>query len=204
MNFRPSHIPFDRLVDWVEARLSVEERNQLQQHLTTCAHCQQELTQVERLFGLMQSDTSVDPPPAVVNRALRIFRPRLTPATAPPLLQRIVAALQFDSLQLSPAVGLRSGAAAPRQLLFSAGDYDLDLRLTPTEQTAHWTVAGQVLGSDVITGTVALQGPTSYQTPLVAPGEFLLPAVAVGEYLLVVHLPDQEIAVESFKVGDSQ
>jgi len=201
VNFRPSHIPFDRLVDWVEARLSVEERNQLQRHLTDCAHCRQELMQVERLFGLMQSDTSVDPPPAVVNRALRIFRSRQAPTTQP-LLQRIVAALQFDSLQLAPAAGLRSGAAASRQLLFSAGDYDLDLRLTPTEQTERWAVAGQVLGSDLITGTVALQGVTAtYETPLAAPGEFLLPTVAAGDYTLIVRLPDQEIAVEAFTVG---
>ena len=203
MNFRPSHIPFDRLVDWVEARLTAEERNQLQRHLTDCAHCRQELTQVERLFGLMQSDTSVDPPPAVINRAVRLFRPRQAPVT-PPLLQRIVAALQFDSLQLAPATGLRSGAAAPRQLLFSAGDYDLDLRLAPTEQVERWAVAGQVLGSGSITGNVTLHGPTRYQASLVAPGEFLLPAVAAGDYTLVVQLPDQEIAVESFKVGARQ
>jgi anti-sigma factor RsiW len=200
VNFRPSHIPFDRLVDWVEARLSAEERDQLQRHLTSCAHCRQELTQIERLFGLLQSDTTVDPPPAVINRAVRIFRPRQAEVT-PPLLQRIVAALQFDSLQLAPSMGLRSGAATPRQMLFSAGDYDLDLRLTPTEQVERWVVAGQVLGSDPISGNVALHGPTRYQASLVAPGEFLLPAVAVGDYTLVVQLPHQEIAVESFKVG---
>ena len=201
MNFRPSHIPFDRLIDWVEARLTTEERNQLQSHLTDCAHCRQELAQVERLFGLMQHDTSVDPPPAVINRALRIFQPRLSPTTSPPLLKRIVAALQFDSLQRSPALGLRSGTA-PRQLLFTAGDYDLDLRLTPTDKAELWVVAGQVLGDDTITGNVALQGATAnYQAPLVAPGEFLLPTVAAGEYTLVVHLPNQEIAIESFTVG---
>lgn len=201
MNFRPSHIPFDRLVDWVEARLTAEERDQLQQHLTACTHCRQELAQVERLFGLMQSDASVDPPPAVINRALRIFHRRQTPAT-PPLLQRIVAALQFDSLQLSPAVGLRSGTAAPRQLLFTAGDYDLDLRLTPAEKSDRWVLSGQVLGSDTPTGQVRIQGVTdTAQAPLTTPGEFVLPPIAPGDYTLVVQLADAEIAIEPLQVG---
>jgi hypothetical protein len=160
------------------------------------------LAQVERLFGLMQSDTSVDPPPTVVNRALRIFRPRPTPATAPPLLQRIVAALQFDSLQLAPAVGLRSGAAAPRQLLFSAGDYDLDLRLTPAEQTDGWLFTGQVLGSDTPTGRVTVEGATGVvETSLSLLGEFVLPPITAGNYTLVVQLADAEITVDTIQVG---
>ena len=201
MNFRPSHIPFDRLVDWVEARLTAEERNQLQRHLTDCAHCRQELTQVERLFGLMQSDTSVDPPPAVINRAVRLFRPRQAEVT-PPLLQRIVAALQFDSLQLAPATWLRSGAAAPRQLLFSAGDYDLDLRLAPTEQTDGWLLTGQVLGSDTPTGRVTVEGATGVvETSLSMLGEFVLPPVTAGNYTLVVQLADAKITVDTIQVG---
>lgn len=201
MNFRPSHIPFSRLVDWVEKQLTTEEDAQLRQHLADCSRCRQEVAQVERLLGIMHSDTAVDPPPAVITRALSIFQPRH--AVAPPSLrQRIVAALQFDSGQLSPALGLRSGAAASRQLLFSADDYDLDLRITATEKAEFWAVAGQVLGGDVSTGKVALQGGTvTYQAPLVVPGEFLLPAVAAGEYTLVVHLPTQEITVASFTVG---
>ncbi|MFZ4661801.1 MAG: anti-sigma factor family protein [Caldilineaceae bacterium] len=201
MNFRPSHIPFDRLVDWVEARLSAEERDQLQRHLTSCAHCRQELTQIERLFGLLQSDTTVDPPAAVVNRAVRIFRPRQAEVT-PPLLQRIVAALQFDSLQLAPSMGLRSGAATPRQLLFSAGDYDLDLRLTPTEQTDGWLFTGQVLGSDTPTGRVTVEGATGVvETSLSMLGEFVLPPITAGNYTLVVQLADAEITVDTIQVG---
>lgn len=201
MNFRPSHIPFDRLVDWVEARLSAEERDQLQRHLTSCAHCRQELTQIERLFGLLQSDTTVDPPPAVINRAVRIFRPRQAEVT-PPLLQRIVAALQFDSLQLAPSMGLRSGAGTPRQLLFSAGDYDLDLRLTPVEQTDGWLFTGQVLGSDTPTGRVTVEGATGVvETSLSMLGEFVLPPITAGNYTLVVQLADAEITVDTIQVG---
>jgi hypothetical protein len=157
------------------------------------------LTQIERLFGLLQSDTTVDPPPAVINRAVRIFRPRQAEVT-PPLLQRIVAALQFDSLQLAPAMGLRSGAATPRQLLFSAGDYDLDLRLTPHQDA--WLLSGQILGEEIAAGQVVLQGATAgVQAPLLAPGEFVLPPVPKGDYTLVVQMTDYEIAVDALQVG---
>lgn len=198
MNFRPNHIPFSRLVDWVEKRLTAEEDAQLQHHIDNCSHCQQEVAQLERLIGIMRSDTAIDPPPAVIARALRIFQPRHTPAT-PSLLQRVVAALQFDSAQFSPALSLRA-VATPRQLLYSAGAYDLDLRLMPHQ--GAWLLSGQVLGDDITTGQVVLQGATNtVQAPLAPPGEFVLPLIPAGDYTLVVKLSDYEIAVDTLQVG---
>lgn len=201
MNFRPSHIPLSRFVEWVEAQLTAEEQQQLQAHIDGCARCRTELTEIRRLLTIMRNDRTPDPPAAVVARALRIFPRRPAPSAAS-LLQRIVAALQFDSGQLTPALGLRSGAAAPRQLLFSAGDYDLDLRLTPAKNEHRWVLSGQVLGGDTLTGQVRLQGAmATAQAPLTAPGEFVLPPIAAGDYTLVVQLPDSEIAVDSLQVG---
>lgn len=201
MNFRPSHIPLNRFIEWVEAQLTAEEQQQLQAHIDGCARCRTEATEIRRLLTIMHSDRTPDPPAAVVARALRIFPPRPAPSTTS-LLQRIVAALQFDSGQLTPALGLRSGAAAPRQLLFTAGDYDLDLRLTPAEQADGWILSGQVLGGDAPTGQVRLQGATTTaQVPLTAPGEFVLPPIVAGAYTLVVQLADTEIAVDLLQVG---
>lgn len=201
MNFHPSHIPFHRLVDWVEATLAVAEQQQLQQHLDHCSHCREALREVQQLIKLMQSDQAVDPPSAVTARALRIFRPRVA-APTPSLLQRIVATLQFDTLQRAPAMGLRFNAAAPRQLLFQAGDYDLDLRLTPTENGTTWTVAGQVLGGDKRGGQVKLHSQAHQaQAPLTALNEFVVRALPVGDYTLVIQLADEEIVIESFQVG---
>jgi anti-sigma factor RsiW len=201
VNFHLSHIPFHRLVDWVEATLSTEEQLQLQQHLERCSQCRDALAEVKQLISLMQSDQAIDPPPAVTARALRIFQPRVA-APAPSLLQRIVATLQFDTLQSPLAMGMRSGAAPSRQLLFRAGDYDLDLRLTPTENAPTWTIAGQVLGGDKRGGHVEVQNDEQrVQAPLSALNEFVLPLLPSGEYTLMVHLADEEITVESFKVG---
>lgn len=206
MNFHPSHIPFHRLVDWVEAMLPAEEQQQLAQHLAQCTHCREALAEVQQLIRVMKTDQAVDPPPAVTARAVRIFQPRVAPAP-PSLLQRIVATLQFDTLQRAPALGLRAGTPAPRQLLFRAGDYDLDLRLTPTEKGTTekgttWTITGQVLGGEQRGGLVKLQNADQQaQAPLSPFNEFVLPALPPGDYTLVVQLADAEIAIESVKVG---
>jgi hypothetical protein len=202
VNFRPSHIPFARFVEWVEDRLLPAERTQLQSHLAVCHQCQAELARVERMIRAMADDKAVDPPPQVVNRALRIFDARRAPA-APTLAQQIIAALRFDSAQLSPALGLRSSAATVRQLIFSVGAFDIEVRITPpTANETEWTLTGQVLGSDVITGQVTLQGAgAAVAAPLVEPGEFILPPVAPGEYRLIVHMTAQELVVESLLVG---
>lgn len=201
MNFRPSHIPLNRLVEWVEAQLTAEEQKQLQAHIDDCAHCRTEVTEIRRLLAVMRGDRTPDPPADVVARAMHIFPPRST-ANDASLWQRIVATLQFDSRQLAPILGLRSGATAPRQLLFSAGDYDLDLRLASGENEERWVISGQVLGSDIPPGQVRLAGPmATVQAPLNVTGEFVLPPIVAGDYTLAVQLPDLEIVVDSFKVG---
>lgn len=200
MSFLPSHIPFHRLVEWVEATLSTEERQSLQQHLDHCSDCRHALAEVQQLISLMQSDQAVDPPPAVTARALRIFQPRVAEPT-PSILQRMMASLQVDSLDLSPAMGLRSGTAAPRQLLFTAGDYDVDLRVTPTAETSTWSLSGQVLGGEEVGGHVELQSSDAHATAPLSPlNEFVLPSVPAGHYTLVLHLPDREIAIDSIEL----
>lgn len=193
MNFRPSHIPFDRLVDWVEKRLPVETQNQVQAHLAICAQCQRDTAQIEHMLSTMRSDTAIDPPPAVVNRAVRLFARRVAPTQT--LLQQISATLRFDSFIMTPAVGMRSGTPAPRQLLFNAGDYDLDLRITPSDQPAHWLLSGQLLGTVTPAGTVVCSGATTHKAPLSPLGEFALPPVVSGAYTLVIHLTDVEIMI---------
>lgn len=193
MNFRPSHISFARLVDWVEKRLPIETQSQVQTHLATCVQCQREAAQIERMLSTMRSDTAVDPPPGVVDRAVRLFDRRV--ASTPTLRQQIMATLRFDSLTMPLAFGTRSGALAPRQLLFNAGDYDLDLRITPSEQPEHWLLSGQLLGVATAAGTVVCSGATTYTATLSSLGEFTLPPVASGTYTLAVQLPDVEMMV---------
>ena len=98
-----------------------------------------------------------DAPESAIQRAIGVWqaRPR---ARASGGLRQLLATLRFDSLGLAAtAAGLRSaGDDGVRQLLFSADDRDVDLRIMPLQDGLHWRVSGQVLGPDD-TGSAALR-----------------------------------------------
>lgn len=197
----PHHIPFNQLADLIEDRLTPDEREQIDKHITNCPQCSNDLTQLKRLVELMITDDSEDVPPAALARAMGIFRSRATPT--PPLSglhRRILAVLRFDSKGLAPAFGVRSGAPGPRQLLYSAEAYDLDLRIEVSDQ--EWIVSGQVLGESVSGGRVVLQGDVgTKQATLNEQSEFALPPAQAGNYKLILHLTDVDVEVDDLRLG---
>jgi anti-sigma factor RsiW len=192
------HIPFDQLADYAEGRLSPANLPALQAHLATCATCAAEAAAVARLIGSMRADEGEDAPPHVVARAARLMRQRAQPP-APGLRARLLGVLQFDSGQRPQALGVRSAMTAARQLLFSAGNYELDLRLTPSG--THWAITGQMLGADA-TGSVECSGQYgTSEVRLSALGEFSLPPVPPGTYSLVLHLSEVDLAFPPIEVS---
>ena len=197
MRLTPRHIPFARLADLAEGRLSPEETAAARAHLADCTNCSAQAAQLGHLAALMRADDSEDAPPELVSTAVRMFRARKTREEQPGLLRRLVAALTFDSSSLRPAFGVRSGQAAPaRQMLFSAGDLDVDLRLAPGGE--GWTVSGQVLGP-CTGGEVELvdaEGSTAARATLNELCEFtLLPPTPDGTYALRLRLDGAEVEI---------
>jgi hypothetical protein len=85
-------------------------------------------------------------PSWATQRALDAWR---APAPAAPgVLARLTALLRYDSWQHgTPAVALRSGGGAPRQLLYAVGAHDIDLRVQAEPGAAgRYEITGQVLG----------------------------------------------------------
>jgi anti-sigma factor RsiW len=195
MRLTPQHIPFERLADLAEGRLSPEDAARERTHLSSCARCASQADQLGRISALMRADTSEDAPHDLVAGVVRMFRARRAQVSEPGLLRRLVAALTFDSSSLTPAFGVRSGQAAPaRQLLFSAGDFDVDLRLAPGSE--GWTVSGQVLGpcpGGEIELTAA--GRTTARASLNELCEFTLSPVPEGSYALRLRLDETEIEI---------
>jgi hypothetical protein len=146
-----------------------------------------------------------DAPEHVIQRALNVWQARRQSQAEPSLLQRVLAALTFDSGGASPlAFGMRSAGSATRQLLFSAEGHDIDLRISPAGDppTDHWLVSGQVLGPDS-EGVVVLtdeNGATAGESPLNELGEFRLPRVRTGEYTVTVRLSGREIVLPAVRV----
>lgn len=61
---------------------------------------------------------------------------------------REVATLVFDSFSQVPLAGVRSTAAAERQLLYRAGPLMIDMKLQTSKDADHFALMGQVLSSD--------------------------------------------------------
>ncbi len=197
MRLTPQHISFERLADMVEGRASVEETAVERAHIADCRRCTAQAAELERVTTLMRADTSHDAPRDLVFGAINLFHSRRT-ESAPGLLRRVVAALTFDSSTRTPAFGVRSGQAAPaRQLLFGAGDFDVDLRLAAGEE--GWTVSGQVLGPCEGGRVEAFASGASEEAAARASlndlCEFTLPPVPEGVYALRLRLNDTEIEI---------
>jgi hypothetical protein len=142
----------------------------------------------------MRTDTAPDAPRDVRAFAVSLFS-RGENAGEPSLLRRIVAALSFDSTSNpAPAFGVRSGYATSRQLLYSAEENDIDLRITPEKE--NWIVAGQVLGEGCVGGRVELEGATErVEAGLNELCEFTLPPVSAGSYTLRLRLGNAEVEI---------
>jgi len=117
------------------------------------------------------------------------------------LIKRLLAALTFDSSQMTPALGVRAGAAAGRQLLFSAGDSELHLQIAPAGE--QWQITGQVLGP-CAGGSVELRGANeTLNAALNELCEFTLAPLAAGVYALALRLGDVELEIPELEIGRS-
>lgn len=204
MKSSPQHLSFARLADLAEGRLTAAETAAARAHLEGCGGCAGQAAELERVAGLMRADASEDAPRDLIFNAVRMFRARPNAAETPGLLRRLVASLSFDSGARTPAFGLRSGAtaAASRQLLFSAGDLDVDLRLAPSGE--GWAVSGQVLGRCTAGRAELFAGgdEQAARADLNDLCEFALPPVAAGTYTLRLTVDDAEIEVPGLSLQD--
>jgi hypothetical protein len=201
MNIFPDHSSFSQLVDYAMGDLPLDQRVDLELHIASCSRCFEELAQLQRLIGLMSTDDSQDAPASLIERAKDLFRLRSVPT--PPIARlrnRILAALHFDSLGLAPAFGVRSGKPGARQLLYSTGTDEIDLRIEPAGE--EWIVSGQVLGESAASGRAILQGPSGLsQTTLNELSEFTLSPVHAGVYKLILSLATVDVELEEIRIG---
>lgn len=197
MKNKTQHITFEKLADLAEHRQTSEASDAMSSHLSDCSDCATQLARLEQLVNLMQADTAEDAPAYLVSRTVNLFRPfRKEPK--PSIAERLMAVLSFDSRQLSPAFGVRSGQSVARQLLFSVGEHDLDLRVAPDD--GAWVVSGQVLG-ECTSGQVELRGESvTERAEMSELCEFTLPRVPSGKYSLVINFSGTEIEVPEFEL----
>ena len=197
MTTRTEHLDFEHLLEIAERRATADTPTG--SHLASCAACAKELNRVQSLLQVMEQDESVDAPRDVLAFAMNLYSQRRVKQKT--LVERMIAALTFDSFTRSPAFGRRSGQATARQLIYSAGGNDVDLRIERHEQN-QWAIAGQLLGQKCSGGEVTLRGENQWASAVLNEQcEFALPAVPAGDYALIVTLADIEIEVPRIEIG---
>ena len=171
-----------------------EAREAATAHISTCSTCHDTLRRLQELILLMRSDSTKDAPRDVLTSAIKIFsQEKRSP------LRRIVALLTFDSRNPGPAFGTRSLRTLSRQLLYSAEDIDLDLRISV--QNDECILAGQVIGDGCSGGHVEISGVAGRsEASLNDVCEFTLPAMPVGNYSLTVRVLDLQIEIPELEL----
>src|SRR5919106_3927756 len=192
-----THLNYETLQNYLEDRLSAEERSEVDTHLAEhCEQCHRHLALLQAVLESVAGDRTVAPPANVLKKAVGIAG-REPPRPKP--WMRVVAALSFDSrLQLSPAAMRGTGRA--RQMLFTTEQVDIDLQVKPAG--VDHDLLGQVLGAghsgEAVPAFVSLQssgGQPLKATETDSLGQFAFRQIPSGVYDLIFDLETQEVAL---------
>ena len=191
------HLEPEILTQLIEKTLDTEEMTLARAHLNACGQCTTVLAEFRELLGILVADSSNEPPPELVKWGIQLFQPafRVVDGSASKVLR--IAKRVFDSFEQPAPRGVRSVGSLPRQLLFRAGDVDVDVRIEPSSED-HVALSGQVLSASegfFEDAPVRLEtgGQTRYQTQTNPVGEFSFDEVSRDTYHLTMDLPDGQV-----------
>ncbi|MCE7988757.1 MAG: hypothetical protein DYG89_46980 [Caldilinea sp. CFX5] len=135
-----THISFQRLIDYLEDRLSTTEAAEVSQHLARCTECQRSLPLARQLLTSMRGRNLATPKAGLLRRAVAAFRQQQQRLAHRPQ-QR--GALRYDNWQGQLFAGAR-GLPGEHQLLYQADGYDVDLQITHDPASRSYVLRGQI------------------------------------------------------------
>jgi hypothetical protein len=188
------HISVETLADIAEGRATSEARNAAMAHVAECSTCHATLGRLQQIILTMKSDRTSDAPRDVLTSAINIFSQEKSSS-----LRRIVALLIFDSRNAGPAYGTRSLRTDSRQMLYSAEEIDLDLRVTV--QNDECILSGQIIGEGCAAARVQISGVMgTTEVTLNEVCEFTLPPIPAGKYSLTIKMLDRQIEIPELEL----
>lgn len=155
---------------------------------------------LDKIVKLMQADDSTDAPADAVRWSKNLFRARaIEPKKS--LFRQVLAVLQMDLSPDRAAFGERSASAsAARQMLFTAGDNQIDLRINKANK--GFKVTGQILGEGFAGAQVTFFNENKKITAKSGDlGEFSFEKISKGKYTLSLIVKDKEIVVENIEIS---
>jgi hypothetical protein len=191
----------------MDGRVSGEGKLAVENHLSKCGDCAELKEELRVLVLRLQEDTTFEPPAELVQWGVSLFQPLLQPSTGGKL-RKLIASLVFDTFDQPLLAGVRRVGAPPRQLLFRAGDVDVDVKIESMEANDRITLVGQVLSTtakffDNTPVKLESHGIVRYRTMTNLVGEFSFDEVPKDTYHLSVDLPEGQITLFCVHRGNS-
>jgi hypothetical protein len=186
-------------MNYLQGRASDPDTSAAEAHLPACADCSESKRFLEDLVSNVRLAAASEPPARVLEAGLKVFPASPAPEKRP--LREILAELVSDSFnQPMFAFGERRVGLPPRQLLFRAGEIDVDIKIESQETTGQVSFIGQVLpdsGPFFEHVAVKLQshGVVRFQTETNTIGEFSFDDVPKDTYNISVDLPQGQITL---------
>jgi hypothetical protein len=186
-------------MECIDGTISQENRLVVEGHLVQCSECAELKRDLESLALQLQEDASFEPPADLVQWGINLFQPMIQPTTAGKL-RKFVASLVFDTYDEPMLAGVRRVGTPPRQLLFRAGDVDVDVKIEAMEANDRITLVGQVLSNtskffDNTPVKLESHGIVRFKTSTNVVGEFTFDEVPKDTYHLSVDLPEGQITL---------
>ena len=192
------HVTVEAITNYIEGRTSDAENSAIENHVTDCADCSELKQELQFLISTLQADAAYEPPAGLLHWGLQLFQPIMRPEAGK--LPRFIASLIFDTFEQPMFAGIRRVGAPPRQLLFRAGEVDVDVKIESMEANDRITLVGQVLsGGTKFFGNTPVKleshGIVRYRTKTNVVGEFTFDEVPKDTYHLSVDLPEGQITL---------
>jgi hypothetical protein len=192
----------EELLGLIQETLEGRTKTEIASHVTTCSKCEENQRWLSQILNLAATDESFDFPEDVIQWSVAQFK--AASSTAPSRMQ-ILAKLVFDNLLPAQAMEVRSTAppAGIRQMLYNAGNYDVDIRIEQLPDLNSFHLIGQIMAAEN-TGAqlegliVRLTGGASDASAVTdARGMFHLRSIKPGEYDLSINLPEGDLVINA-------
>ena len=203
------HLTTENIMNYMDGSASDVEKPTLESHLNSCKECTELQQEFQALVIRLREDSSFEPPATAVQWGINLFQPVMQPQIqSPSRLRKMIASLVFDTFDQPMMAGMRRVGAPPRQLLFRAGDVDVDVKIESMEANDRITLVGQVLSSaakffDNTPVKLESHGIVRYRTRTNLVGEFSFDEVPKDTYHLSVDLPEGQITLFCVHRGNS-
>ena len=200
------HLIVENLVNYMEGKGTDVDKSTLEAHLANCRECLELKQEFQGLILQLREDSAFEPSAEALEWGIHLFQPVIQPEKGG--ARKIIASLVFDTFDQPILSGVRHVGVPPRQLLFRAGDVDVDVKIESMEANDRITLVGQVLSSatkffDNTPVKLESHGIVRYRTRTNVVGEFSFDEVPKDTYHLSVDLPEGQITLFCVHRGNS-